>query len=977
VLWFALTRDAAGVDWKVATTAGSWHQLTQYLWPEIHKWAGRLRWDVVRDGRAFNRAELQNLNLRLAFGHAFAAASANAALIEGAHADSLLFVYDEAKAIPAGTFDACEGAFSGSGAGGTEAYALALSTPGAPQGRFYDIQSRRPGYEDWHPVHVTLADAMAAGRITADWAAQRLRQWGALSSIYVNRVLGEFHAGDEDAVIPLAWAEAAVERWHAWEAAGKPDTGRPRTVGVDVARFGGDKTVLAVRNGPVVTELRRFTREDTMATTGRVKGILDADTSRIAVVDVIGIGAGVVDRLREQHARVVAFNASRASKKKDHTREMGFYNCLTGDARVTPVGQPLRIYRSRHEGPLFKVEMASGDCFTATPNHQVLTLRGWVAVQSLHAGDKLCDSSRRDAAGRAAVEPEVNDVPPTLREVYRAADVMFGAERVQRGAVNFHGDRPAGEVDVVTVDRRLLPVRPSAGEHPEHDQLVRLPVLAGQLPGPGALAHPLGVGDGDMREGAPLPRDGVLSAALAPLGQGQPVLDEVGRLSYASRGNPVVTQDTVDHVSGHLEGRGESVSGLAGGVTADHGLLIDRLASQAPRLGDRARGYPAFSKHAADDVPVHAELLGEGVDGGAGHIAANDFSSIHLQEVSQSHSFGLAPWLDAVFIEDLVNGGPVGSEKLAERLHRSPGLVTLDEIISIELTSPAHNDPFVYTLETSTGAYRTSSVVQRNCRSEAWWTLRELLDPSADPDIALPDDEMLLGDLSTPKWEVRSGGKIKVESTDDIRTRIGRSPDDGTAVVQAFVPHLGDASPGAYRKWAGAIDLDELGSTETKAARRVREIAARAAGPAGVPAEAPWDLDGFAPAADEQRPSRGNVRGWQLKGGAGHPPVRPFRHSIISSREWSAWQYPHQILSRRTAFPSPSITFPPFFSLWMSGAARTRTWKCRGRNPAALPVRRRHRLAQTAGHQWATGTCASCQEPCRSGPDCVGYGPCV
>jgi hypothetical protein len=47
VLWFALTRDAAGIDWKAATTAGAWRQLEYYLWPEIHKWARRLRWDVL------------------------------------------------------------------------------------------------------------------------------------------------------------------------------------------------------------------------------------------------------------------------------------------------------------------------------------------------------------------------------------------------------------------------------------------------------------------------------------------------------------------------------------------------------------------------------------------------------------------------------------------------------------------------------------------------------------------------------------------------------------------------------------------------------------------------------------------------------------------------------------------------------------------------------------------------------------------
>lgn len=325
ILWFALTRDAAGVDWKVPTTAGSWHQLVQYLWPELHKWAGRIRWDVVRDGRPFSRAsELQNLNLRLSHGHAFAGASANAALIEGAHADSLLFVYDESKAIPAGTFDACEGAFSGTG----ETLALALSTPGAPAGRFHDICSRRPGYEDWHPRHVTLDEAIAAGRISPEWAAQRALQWGESSSIYVNRVLGEFHAGDEDSVIPLAWAEAAVLRWHEWDLAGRPGTEMdyPRTVGVDVARTGQDKTVLAIRNGPVLVELRRTVKQDTMQTTGHVKGVLDADPARTAVVDVIGIGAGVVDRLREMGHKVAAFNASAGTDRLDATSELGFAN---------------------------------------------------------------------------------------------------------------------------------------------------------------------------------------------------------------------------------------------------------------------------------------------------------------------------------------------------------------------------------------------------------------------------------------------------------------------------------------------------------------------------------------------------------------------------------------------------------------------------------------------------------------------------
>ena len=321
LLWFALTSEAAGVDWKAVTTAGSWRQLTNYLWPEIHKWAGRVRWDKVRS-TPFKRTELLNLNLHLAHGQATAAACSNPALIEGAHADRLLFLYDEGKAIPAGTFDACEGAFSGTG----EALALVASTPGDPSGRFYDIHARRPGYEDWHARAVTLAEAVASGRISEAWAEQRRKQWGEESAVYANRVLGDFHAGDEDTVIPLRWLEAANERWQEWDAAGRPGLPGLHRAGVDVARSGEDKTVVAIRLGPVLAELRRSSNEDTMQTTGRVKGYLDTDPEATAMVDVIGIGAGVLDRLREQGCKAEPFNASAGTKNTDVTGELGFAN---------------------------------------------------------------------------------------------------------------------------------------------------------------------------------------------------------------------------------------------------------------------------------------------------------------------------------------------------------------------------------------------------------------------------------------------------------------------------------------------------------------------------------------------------------------------------------------------------------------------------------------------------------------------------
>ena len=317
VLWFALTRE--GSDWKVPTTASAWRQLSRYLWPEIHKWARRLRWDRIGRGPFDERKELLGLSLKLSGGEAFALASDNSALIEGAHARELLYVFDEAKVIPYPTWESAEGAFSVG-----ECYWLAFSTPGEPLGQFYDIHARKPGMEDWWVRHVTLAEAVRAGRINAEWAEQRKRQWGEKSAAYQNRVLGEFASSAGDGVIPLSWIEMANERWAKWDETER--LGEFAAVGVDVARSGEDKTVFALRFGNVISELRKHGHQDTMQTTGQAKGILDRYKSHNAIVDVIGLGAGVVDRLREQRYRVQAFNASEHTDRRDRSGEQGFIN---------------------------------------------------------------------------------------------------------------------------------------------------------------------------------------------------------------------------------------------------------------------------------------------------------------------------------------------------------------------------------------------------------------------------------------------------------------------------------------------------------------------------------------------------------------------------------------------------------------------------------------------------------------------------
>lgn len=351
ILWFATTREQAGVDWKVPTLASVGAQLFQYLWPEIRKWAYRL--DFERLGmRPWQRGrELLEHNIKLTHGEAFALTGADPSSIEGAHATELLYVFDESKAIADAFFDAAEGAFSTAGkSDGTNAYAVAISTPGEPVGRFYQIHARAPGTEAWWVRHVTVDEAIRAGRVTSEWSEQQRLLWGEDSAVFRNRVLGEFAASSEDTVIPLSWVDQAMARWRAIyepvdaysgevERLGRarPERDGTRavvsegdklhTLGVDVARGGEDRSVIALRQGNNICELRRYPySDDTMLLANMVDVVQVAHGNPRAVVDVIGVGAGVYDRQRERGRNCAGFNSSEGTKRTDITGEFGFTN---------------------------------------------------------------------------------------------------------------------------------------------------------------------------------------------------------------------------------------------------------------------------------------------------------------------------------------------------------------------------------------------------------------------------------------------------------------------------------------------------------------------------------------------------------------------------------------------------------------------------------------------------------------------------
>jgi hypothetical protein len=334
-IWFALTND--GDDWKALQTASVWRQLDKFLWPEIRKWVRLLDWEKIGRGE-FTGRELFAQKLVLKTGEAFPVASNDHEKIEGAHANRMLYQFDESKAIPDNTWNAAEGAFTGGGLDGNVAFAVACSTPGEPQGSFYRIMTKKRGYDDWWVRKVTREECIRAGRMDREWAEQRREQWGEESAVYRNRVCGEFATSDEDGVIPLPWVEAANERWYAWKDAGKP--GKFIGVGVDVAdspevspnRLGQTTkstdsvraaTVYAKRYGVAIDTLVSRRGEDPVKTAERTEAIVKREGG-YAVVDGIGVGSGTVATLRKSRIPVISFIASAKSFRRDRSGDLTF-----------------------------------------------------------------------------------------------------------------------------------------------------------------------------------------------------------------------------------------------------------------------------------------------------------------------------------------------------------------------------------------------------------------------------------------------------------------------------------------------------------------------------------------------------------------------------------------------------------------------------------------------------------------------------
>jgi len=112
-------------------------------------------------------------------------------------------------------------------------------------------------------------------------------------------------------------------------------------------------------------------------------------------------------------------------------------------------------FRRRYEGPMVEVVTKGGRRFSATPNHPMLTRRGWVAAGEVEEGDDVvCDARQQRSGGTS--DPDVQAPPTAIAEVFDSIAAVGLAERVRSTNPDFHGDGCNSQVDVLSPSRPLL-----------------------------------------------------------------------------------------------------------------------------------------------------------------------------------------------------------------------------------------------------------------------------------------------------------------------------------------------------------------------------------------------------------------------------------------------------------------------------------------------------------------------------------------
>ena len=301
ISWWLLTRPFSRV---IILAPAFKRQVGKYLLPEVRKWLRNAHNNGVELPLVV-KAETVEVEGYNKDWFALAVQASDPGKVEGGHGQSLCVLADEAKALSAEVIEALHG--TQTDIGGDRLYFM-VSVPGPTSGPFYD--TFRKGSDLWKLHHTSC---VGSGAVSQEWVEERKTEWGENSPVYQARVLGEFPEDEEGQLFRLSDLEAAQER--TIERPDPEDEEAPKwekRLGVDVARYGTDKSAVAIWDGPVLKRVERRQGMNTMEVAAWVASIANQEKVESVYVDETGIGAGVVDRLDQLRipAEIISFVAS-------------------------------------------------------------------------------------------------------------------------------------------------------------------------------------------------------------------------------------------------------------------------------------------------------------------------------------------------------------------------------------------------------------------------------------------------------------------------------------------------------------------------------------------------------------------------------------------------------------------------------------------------------------------------------------------
>ena len=290
-------------DSVVITTAPTFRQVKEVLWREIK---GSIRGKKIYPEKAVLDTSINISDQWFALG----LSTDKPDQFQGFHSPHLMVLIDEASGIQPEIEEEIDGL--------TPEKIVRIGQPLSNLGRFADA-FRMPGVKK---IQISALDTpnvkeqrvVIPGLITQQDIENFKTRYGEDSDVYRVRVLGEFPKQDSDSLISVNDIANAINR-----VVDVPNQFEKK-MGVDVARFGDDRTAIIVRQMEKVTRKEVFAGFDTMQIVGRVLAIAKEERIRgeNIYVDVIGVGAGVYDRIKEQGWRANAVNVSESPEDKEN-----------------------------------------------------------------------------------------------------------------------------------------------------------------------------------------------------------------------------------------------------------------------------------------------------------------------------------------------------------------------------------------------------------------------------------------------------------------------------------------------------------------------------------------------------------------------------------------------------------------------------------------------------------------------------------